>query len=718
MTVTVDGKKVEVPVGATILEAANAAGSRVPTLCHDNKLHPFGACRICLVEVEGTPRKFTPSCTTLAMDNMVVRTSTPALIEARRMVLELLLIKHPLDCPICDKAGECQLQDLTHEYGLGPSRFDAEKGYLPPDYESPIVERNISRCILCGKCVRICDEQNGVGEWAFTRRGTKARISTDFDRPLDCEFCGECVEICPVGALTTRQFKYKARSWNLDKSPSVCNYCGCGCPINYETRDGKIMRVSPLRDNYLCSKGRFGWDAVHSEERLTTPKMRVGDKLVDCTWDEALNVIATNLNVIKNKRGADAIGGLGSTRTTNEESYLFQKLFRTVIGTNNVDMLARIKVPKGLNTVFFSGELAKVGQHDVVLVLDKNVGELNPYLGIEIVRAVTKFARPLILVNDGYNKFNKIASVVIERSTSDGLEALIGALSGGKSEGSMAKAVELLKAAKSVALIVPGRLNDKDFGKVKELSGMLACVTFYPIVRRSNFQGSLDMGIHPDFAPGYASVKDAAVLAKAWNAVLPSKPGMTAIDMLNEAGGKISSLYIMGDDPVGSDPKLADRIRKIEFLVVQDTFLTDTAKLAHVVLPAAASAEKSGTVTNIERRLQRTACAEKPLAESKADWEIIQLIGRRLGGTMNYHSSADILSEIRSVVSLYKDLAPGAAWPREASPVAGKDVDLSLPTDSVMQNEVITADRLLFSSGTSITRSKEMGTIRHIKSLV
>ena len=232
MTVTVDGKKVEVPHGSTILDAANAAGSRVPTLCQDNKLHPFGACRICLVEVEGTPRKFTPSCTTPATDNMVVRTTSPALIEARRMVLELLLIKHPLDCPVCDKAGECQLQDLVHEYGLAPSRFDAEKGYLPPDLESPIVERNISRCILCGKCVRICDEQNGVGEWAFTRRGTRARISTDFDRPLDCEFCGECTEICPVGALTTRQFKYKARSWNLEGTKSVCNYCGCGCGIH------------------------------------------------------------------------------------------------------------------------------------------------------------------------------------------------------------------------------------------------------------------------------------------------------------------------------------------------------------------------------------------------------------------------------------------------------------------------------------------------------
>ncbi|MDA8098451.1 MAG: molybdopterin-dependent oxidoreductase [Nitrospiraceae bacterium] len=706
---TVDGKVVEVPAGATILDAANAVGSRVPTLCHDNKLHPFGACRICLVEVQGTPRKFTPSCTTPAADNMVVTTTSPAIIDIRRTVLELLLIKHPLDCPVCDKAGECTLQDLVHEYGLGKPRFDAEKGYLPPDYESPVIERNISRCVLCGKCVRICDEQNGVAEWAFTRRGTKARISTDFDRPLDCEFCGECVEICPVGALTTRQFKYKARSWNLDKSPSVCNYCGCGCPVNYETRDGRIMRVSPLRENYLCSKGRFGWDAVHSEERLATPKVRQGDQLVDCTWDEALNVIATNLNVIKNKRGADAIGGLGSTRTTNEESYLFQKFMRTVVGTNNVDMLARIKVPKGLNSAFFSGELAKVGEHDAVLVLDKNVGELNPSLGIEIVRAVNKFAKPLVLVNDGFNKFNKIASAVIEKGTGEGMDDLAAALSSGKAEGALAKAVAILKGAKSVALIVPAMLSAKEFTRVKEIAGMLGGVTYYPIVRRSNFQGSLDMGVHPGFAPGYVATKDAAGA--------PQLAGLNGVEMLQGlASGKMAALFIMGDDPAGSDAKTADLLRKAEFLVVQDIYLTETAKLAHVVLPAASNVEKSGTFTNIERRLQRLSQAEKPFAESKPDWEILQQLARKMGSQMQYATSEEILAEIRSAVALYKDLAPGAVWERSASPLAGKDVDLSLPSDGMLQNDVITAERLLFSSGTSISRSKEMATIRHIKS--
>ncbi len=701
ITVTVDGKKVEVPAGATIYEACTAAGSRVPTLCHDNKLHPYGACRICLVEVEGTPRKFTPSCTTPATDNMVVRTTSPAIIEARRMVLELLLIKHPLDCPVCDKAGECSLQDLVHEYGLGPSRFDPEKGYLPPDYESSIIERNISRCILCGKCVRICDEQNGVGEWAFTRRGTRARISTDFDRPLDCEFCGECVEICPVGALTTRQFKYKARSWNLEPTNSVCNYCGCGCAISYESREGKIMRVGPAKGNYLCTKGRFGWDATHSEERLTTPKMRVGDKLVDCTWDEALAVVATNLNVIRNKKGADSIGGLGSVRTTNEDDYVFQKFMRTVVGTNNVDMLARLKVPRGLDTAFFSGELSRMSDHDVILALDKNVGEINPVTGIEIVRAVNKKERKQILVNDGFNKFNRVASVVIEEETQAAIGSLLKAMTSGQGAGALAQAAGLLKNAKSVALIVPAALTDASFKQVKELAALLQQVTYYPLVRRSNFQGGLDMGILPGYLPGYRKAE---------------KPGMNAVEMLNGiASGKIAALYVMGDDPVGSDPQIKSHLAKLEFLVVQDIFMSETAKLAHVVLPASSSAEKSGTFTNVERRLQQLNKAEEPVGESKPDWAILKMVAAKMGSAMDYTSDRDIMKEIRSTVPLYAGLALGSCWAADKSPLAGTDIDLSLASGTLMKQEVMTAERLLFSSGMTTTRSKELGTIRHSK---
>jgi predicted molibdopterin-dependent oxidoreductase YjgC len=526
------------------------------------------------------------------------------------------------------------------------------------------------------------------------------------------------VEICPVGALTTRQFKFKARSWNLEGTKSVCNYCGCGCGITYETRENKIMRVGPAKANYLCVKGRFGWDAVHSSERLTTPKMRIGNELVDCTWDEALSVIATNLKVIKNERGADSIGGLGSVRTTNEDSYVFQKFMRAVVGTNNVDMLARLKVPKGLNAAFFSGELRAIGDHEVILVLDKNVGEINPLTGIEIIRAAVQKERKVILVSDEINKFNRVASVVISADADKAVEDLLSALSSAKGGNEARTASEILKAAASVAIIIPARMTDKGLANIKSLAGQLKKVTYYPLVRRSNFQGALDMGMIPTHYAGYRPVDAAttASLSSAWDAILPGTPGMNASEMMNAAAnGKLAALYIMGDDPVGSDRNLKEPLAKLDFLVVQDIFMTETARIADVVLPAAASAEKTGTFTNLERRLQQLNKAEEPIGESRPDWEIIQDIATRMGGSMRYASSAEILKEIKTVVPMYADLAAGSCWSREKSPLINTDVDLSLASDSIMKQEVITAERLLFSSGCMITRSHEIGTIRHIK---
>jgi formate dehydrogenase alpha subunit len=559
-----------------------------------------------------------------------------------------------------------------------------------------------------------------VGELAFTRRGDKSKVSTDFDQPLDCEFCGECVEICPVGALTTKQFKYKGRTWNLDRTTSVCNYCGCGCRTSYESRLGRIVRVKSAARNYLCSKGRFGWDAVHHADRLASPLVRVGSELVPATWDEALAMVVTNLHVIKNKKGADSIGGLGSVRTTNEESYLFQKFMRSVVGTNNVDLLARLKIPKGLNTDFFSGEIRKIGSHDVVLVLDGDVGELNPFTGIEIVRAVSQNYKKLVLVNSGFNKFNRLASVVLDYlSPEAALTELLPALKTGKGGNDrVMQAAAVLKEANSVAVIIPGRTTDKEHAQIKELLPLLKGVTTYPIVRRSNLQGALDMGVLPNYYPGYQKVDNDSTgrFSSAWNAILPEARGMNALEMLGGIKtGKIAAMFIMGDDPVGSDKALKEVLNKLEFLVVQDIFLTETAKLADVVLPASSLAEKTGTFTNLERRLQEMNRAEEPHGESRPDWDILHTLAKKMGSSMHYASPADILREIRATVTLYADLEAGKIWPRERSPLAGADADLSLSSDTVMKNDVITSDRLLFSSGTMISRSKEISTLCRTK---
>ena len=714
---TIDNKTVSVPLGSTLLDAANAAGARVPTLCNDDRLHPYGSCRICMVEVMGTPRRMVASCATPAGEGMVIRTMSPAIIEARKSILEFLLINHPLDCPVCDKAGDCRLQDLVHEHGLDQGAFAEPKRKLPPDFSSSVIERNTDRCILCDKCVRICREQNAVNELAFTWRGGKSRISTSCDRPLACEFCGECVEICPVGALTTRQFKHKARTWSLEETGSTCLYCGNGCPIKLQTRKGRVVRVSPAQNNFLCARGRFGWDAVRHEERLTVPKMRVAGELIDCTWDEALTRVADSLRTITATRGPAGIGGLGSVRTTNEDNYLFQKFMRTVVGTNNIDLLARLKMPRGLNTAFFSPELAAISGSDAVLVLDRNVGEINPLTGIEIVRAVNQHGGNLILLNGTVNKFDRLASVQLTATDAEeALVNLIAAIGGDTRQkgGGIAEAVSLLMTAKNISIVLPAELPAAVLDRAKYLAVLLGHTTLVPLVRRGNLQGALDMGILPDYYPGYLSISPvtAAQYKTTGNSFLPDTPGMNAMEMLNNiASGKLAALYIMGDDPVGNSPEIASALGKLDMLIVQDIFLTETAKMADVVLPAASFVEKSGTVTNLERRLLRVDKAEEPFGESKPDWQIIQALAQKMGASMNYSSSTSIMKEIKAVVLAYRNLAVGACWPKELSPLHGTDADLSLSSDTILKREVMTANRLLFSSGSMISRSKEIGSI-------
>lgn len=721
LTLSIDKKTVTVNASATILDAASLAGASVPTLCHEQGLHPYGACRICLVEVEGPPRRMAPACTTPAADGMIVHTLSPAVVAARKDILELLLINHPLDCPVCDKAGECRLQDLAHEYGLGPGLFAEQKRTSPADYASPVIERNQNRCILCGKCVRVCRERCAVNALTFSGRGGGSRVGAAFDEALDCEFCGECVEICPVGALATKQFKYKARVWNLETAESACIYCGSGCRLALDASRGSVVRVRSVAGGYLCAKGRFGWDVVNHGSRLTAPKVRVNGKLVDCTWDEAVSVIVTNLKVLKGRYGASCIGGLGSVRTSNEENFLFQKFMRMVVGTNNVDVLARLKLPFGLNALYSAEETATIGSHDLIIVLDKNAVEINPQISIEIARAINKGGSRLILMGNARSKLDALASLSIAEDPAAALVGLSLALRSTRRASAMTrKAAELLSSANGVAIVLPARCTSETFALVKEFAAaLLKPVVYYPVFMRGNIQGALDMGALPDYYPGYQKINDAARKAfeAAWGGSLPDGPGLNAVDMLCRTGpNAVSGLYIMGDNPVGSDHDLAAALQRLEFLVVQDIFLTETAELADVVLPAASFLEKSGTMTTGERRLRQLVKAEERRGESLADWEIIQAVARRWGAEWSYASTADIMKEIRSLVPFYRNLVPGRCWKAGESPLAGTITDLSLTTASgIMDREVLTAGRLLFSSGTMTTRSRELAAMARSK---
>jgi len=346
ITLTIDKREVSVPEGITVLEAARELDIQIPTLCYEPRLKPYGGCRLCIVEIKGIPRPVT-ACTTPAAEGMVVTTESDHLYRLRRTIVELLLSDHPNDCMVCARAGDCTLQELAYFYKLRENRFPGEMKKLDRIDGNPFIQRDMDKCILCGLCVRVCDEVQGVNAIDFAHRGFNAKISPPFDRDLDCEFCGQCVAICPTGALTGKVWAGEGRQKNVKYTETVCGYCGCGCNITLHTVRDRVVRVSSKRESHnqgwLCVKGRFGYEFINRDDRLKTPLIRHSKdgELEPCTWEEALDFIAAKFNGIKEKHGPDALAGLASARCTNEENYAFQKLFRTVIGTNNVDHCAR-----------------------------------------------------------------------------------------------------------------------------------------------------------------------------------------------------------------------------------------------------------------------------------------------------------------------------------------------------------------------------------------
>jgi predicted molibdopterin-dependent oxidoreductase YjgC len=345
VNLTIDGKTVSAAPGTTVLNAASSAGISIPTLCHHPKLTAFGGCRLCVVEIKGIPRPVT-SCTTPVTEGMEVSTSTPPLDELRKTVLELILSDHPNACMTCEKAGDCTLQDMAYYHGIEENRFGGERRVYEKRDGNPFIERDMEKCVLCGRCVKVCDEVQGVGAIDFAYRGFNSKVCPPYEHDLDCEFCGQCVAVCPTGALTGKAWTHKGRQRGVRKVNTVCPYCGTGCNITLHVKGGEVIRAtspaSTWNEGWLCVKGRFGYEFINSPDRLKTPMIRKNGKLVEATWDEAMDYTAKRLGEIKQGHGPDAIGGLASARCTNEENYLFQKFIRAAVGTNNVDHCARL----------------------------------------------------------------------------------------------------------------------------------------------------------------------------------------------------------------------------------------------------------------------------------------------------------------------------------------------------------------------------------------
>jgi len=344
VTVIIDGKYIEVKEGTTILEAARKGGIYIPTLCDDPRLEPYGACRLCLVQVKGMPKPVT-ACTTPVSDKMEVITSTEQIERIRRTIVELLLSDHPNDCMVCEKAGDCALQELAYFYNIRENRFSGERRRYFHKDENPFIERDMEKCVLCGKCVRVCEEVQGVGAIVMSYRGFNVKVSTAFEKDLDCEFCGQCVSVCPTGALIGKLSIGKGRQKDIKKVDTICPYCGCGCNITLHVSRNEIIRVTSsantINEGWLCVKGRFGFDFVSSPDRLKNPLIKENGVFKEVSWQEALVYVADRFKQIKEKYSPNAIAGLSSARCTNEENYLFQKFMRAVIGTNNVDHCAR-----------------------------------------------------------------------------------------------------------------------------------------------------------------------------------------------------------------------------------------------------------------------------------------------------------------------------------------------------------------------------------------
>jgi len=736
ITLTIDGIEVSVERGATILEAAEKAGVRIPTLCHDKRLIPFGACRMCVVELKGR-RGLIPACFNPARNGMEVLTNTPAVIEARRLQLQLLLRHHPLDCPVCEAAGACELQKLVFEYGVDKIPFAREEPKGSVDLKSHFIKRDMTRCILCGSCVRICNEVQGVNEISFINRGIRTEISTDFGRPLDCEFCGQCVSVCPVGAMVPKHMGPVVRNWEVRKVPTVCGFCGLGCVVVMETKEGRIVRASSqyelgTNEGNLCVKGRFGWPIVHSEKRLTRPLLREGDGFVEVEWERALDIVASKWDEIKRHKGGEAIGVLGSARLTNEEAYALQRFARGTLTTPHIDHAAGLAyrgLVSGLMPVLgwpaATNPIRDIRDADVILAVGGNFKETHPIAKNQVVLASGRRKAKVIVVDHVHTSFCDLmgAKAIYVRPGTEGFflrgmmrviledglwdKAMVETRVQGFEELQVAlmscdpatvadvsgcALADIKEAARAYAqaqrACILMSLETLSVGDQADVARAAACLAvlagkvgkkgcgLHLYGEKANSQGALDMGLIPAFLPGFKEADDPEArkfFQELWQLPIPQGKGLDARGILEGCrNGSIASLYVVAENPIGTYPErawVAESLGKVDFLVVQDAFMSETAKMAKVVLPAAIFAEKEGSFTSVDRRIQRLEPVVRPPGQAKGDLWIISELAKRMNTPLPFTTPGEAWEEIAQAVEIYRGCrleklpGEGVPWP-------------------------------------------------------
>ncbi|MDR5694441.1 MAG: NADH-quinone oxidoreductase subunit NuoG [Armatimonadota bacterium] len=711
VTLTIDGKIVTVPKGTTVYLAARKAGIEIPIFCYHDRMPPLGACRMCLVQVEKMPRLQT-ACTLEAQEGMVVHTETPEVRQAREGILEFLLINHPLDCPICDKGGECPLQDFTFRYGPGRSRFVEQKRDFPkPIPLSPVLMLDRERCILCWRCVRFCEIISGDDALEGFDRGFLSQIQSVPEKVRTSKFIGNTIMICPVGALTSRTYRFRARPWDNRTVPSVCMHCGLGCSIELDVRSNEVVRVRPrenpdLNDIWLCDLGWFGYEFVNHPDRLTAPLIRKDSTFVEASWEEALDLIAERLREVRDPR---KVGVLGSSQLTSEEGYLLQKFFRKVVGTNNIDYRldatpwgASLRVPWGMEVA-----VREVEEADAILLVGSDITEEYPILWLRMKKAVDRGAS-LILLGPKEPEVARFAHVrLLTRMGQEGsvLTAIVGlcrAHQGSSGAGERTTSIEevarlsgvdpdaiitaarILSGAKRPLLFIGRMTLDGPGGLVamhalEQLRSSLE-VPLNILRGRGNARGAAIAGLLPDHLPGPSPLQAREAretVERLWGGKIPPSRGYTALEMLEACRrGEVEVLYVACADPateVFSRRMWEEARAGVQFLVVTSLFLTETASQADVVLPALSFAEKEGTVVNLEGLVQHISPARRGPGTARSEGEILVELALRLGQVLEYGSWKEVCAEMQ-------ELIPGFSVGSRIS-VSSQPLHLSAPTE-------------------------------------
>ncbi len=738
VTLTIDGRSVTVPKGTTVYHAAAQLGIEIPIFCYHDRMPPLGACRMCFVQVENIPRLQT-ACTLEAQEGMVVWTETPPVVEARRGILEFLLVNHPLDCPICDKGGECPLQDNTFKYGPGASRFVEPKRHFPKAVRlSPVLTLDRERCILCWRCTRFGEIVAGDHALKGHDRGYRTRIDIPpITQERPSKFIGNTIAICPVGALTSGVYRFRARPWDNRPTPHVCTHCGVGCATWVDVRGGEVVRVRAreapaINDVWLCDVGFFGYDYTNHPDRLRTPYLREGGTFREATWEEALAAVAAAI-----RENAPRVGALGGERLTLEESYLMSRLFRS-LGSNHLDSRVDTRfAPNSLRHPWGApGGFSAMDQVQALVLVGCDLSEEYPVLWLRAKRALDRGAvglaiSPKRLEIAPYLAHPLLAAYGTEPDVVYALARVVAEVRGqelgplaavdvhavcamaGVEEELLRRAASAL-ASTSAVLYAVGRLSldgpepERVLAAVEALRSVCGGV-LWRLRGKGNAVGAVVAGMVPDALPGLASLEDPAARARletVWGFSPPKQPGLSTPEMLLAASrGELGMLYVAGADPARDFPdgSLWERARRgLRCLVVSELFWTQTAKQADVVLPALSLFEREGTVANLEARPQRVRLARQGPPGARADGDIIQALAHRLDRPMAYPSADAVWEEMRRAIPGLVLEVPYAL----PSPPPTLDVRPRQHTPSGQDGLVLVPTSFLFRPGEMVARCR------------